>query len=197
MQNLHFGRKARRKARLKRLAVPAWLLSLGAIALGIPGAEGGLGLIAKIGDGTLASVQAITNPPQSGHIESSESTAALMQFRRRTFESRPSPTPSPSPTEAESTEVAPVAPAGSLTEIIYAAAAEYGIDGGYLLSVAQCESTLNPNAYNPAGYHGLFQYDTQTWAAYGYGSIWDPVAQARTTAKLLAAGHASRWPNCA
>lgn len=86
---------------------------------------------------------------------------------------------------------------GSITEIISAAASEFGIDPGYLISIAECESGLDPSAYNAAGYHGLFQYDDTTWGAYGYGSIWDPVAQARTTAELLAAGQSSRWPNCA
>lgn len=83
-----------------------------------------------------------------------------------------------------------------MTTIIYEAASEFGVAGDYLLSVAQCESGLDPSAYNQAGYHGLFQFDFQTWGAYGYGSIYDPVAQARTAAELLAAGHASRWPNC-
>jgi hypothetical protein len=85
----------------------------------------------------------------------------------------------------------------SITGIIYAAAAEFGLDGAYLLSVAECESTLNPRAYNAAGYHGLFQFDQTTWSAYGYGSIYDPVAQSRTAARLIAAGQGSRWPNCA
>ena len=66
-----------------------------------------------------------------------------------------------------------------------------------MVSIAECESGLDPTAYNSAGYHGLFQYDDTTWGAYGYGSIWDPVAQARTTAELLADGQSSRWPNCA
>jgi len=52
-------------------------------------------------------------------------------------------------------------------------------------------------AYNAAGYHGLFQFDEQTWAAYGYGDIYDPTAQSRTAARLIAAGESSRWPNCA
>ncbi len=86
---------------------------------------------------------------------------------------------------------------GDVVQIIHAAAAEFGLDGDYLVSVAQCESGLDPQAYNSAGYHGLFQYDDTTWSAYGYGSIWDPVAQARTTAELIAGGQASRWPNCA
>lgn len=85
----------------------------------------------------------------------------------------------------------------SVEEIIYAAGKEFGVDGSYLLSIAACESGLDPRAYNSAGYHGLFQYDESTWGAYGYGSIWDPVAQARTTAKLIDQGQSSRWPNCA
>jgi soluble lytic murein transglycosylase-like protein len=93
--------------------------------------------------------------------------------------------------------VAYVPPAGSLAEIIYNAASEFGLDGGYLYSVASCESGLNVQAYNGAGYHGLFQFDQSTWSAYGYGSIYDPTAQARTAARLIAAGQSSRWPNCA
>jgi Transglycosylase-like domain len=85
----------------------------------------------------------------------------------------------------------------SITETIYAAAAEFGLDGDYLLSVAACESDLDPGAVNEVGYYGLFQFDQPTWRAYGYGSIWDPIAQSRTAARLLAAGEADRWPNCA
>ncbi len=91
----------------------------------------------------------------------------------------------------------PVADPTSITGIIHAAAAEFGLDGDYLLSVAVCESNLDPAAYNAAGYHGLFQFDQSTWASYGYGSIYDPSAQARTAARLIAAGQSSRWPNCA
>jgi soluble lytic murein transglycosylase-like protein len=85
----------------------------------------------------------------------------------------------------------------SITAILTAAAQEFGLDPGYLIAVARCESNLNPNAVNPTGYYGLFQFDESTWTAYGYGSIFDPVAQARTASRLLAAGQASRWPSCA
>lgn len=197
MQNLYFGRRARRRQRLKRFVVPAWLLSVAALALGIPGAESGSALLSLLDDRSIAVVHAMTNPPSRDQIGANENTEATLRFRRATFNSRPAPEPSPSE-PATGTTVAPApAPGGSITEIIYAAAAEFGIDGGYLLGVAQCESTLNPQAHNPAGYHGLFQYDSGTWAAYGYGSIYDPVAQARTTARLLAMGQSSRWPNCA
>lgn len=197
MHNLYFGRRARRRERLKRLVVPAWLLSVAALALGVPGAEGGLDLLSRLDDRATAVVHAITNPPSRDQIGSVDNTEATLRFRRATFNSRPLPEPSPSPTAPGPTVPPAPAPEGSITEIIYAAAAEFGIDGGYLLGVAQCESALNPQAHNPAGYHGLFQYDSGTWAAYGYGSIYDPVAQARTTSRLLAMGQSSRWPNCA
>jgi soluble lytic murein transglycosylase-like protein len=102
---------------------------------------------------------------------------------------------------AEEAEAAPTpAPAQepqTVSEIIAAAAAEYGIGADYLMSVAWCESSLDPGAVSPAGYYGLFQFDQSTWAAYGYGSIYDPVAQSRTAARMLAAGMSERWPNCA
>ena len=84
-----------------------------------------------------------------------------------------------------------------IEDAIGAAASEFGIDGDYLRSLARCESALDPNAYSSAGYYGLFQFDEETWSEYGYGSIWDPVAQARTAARLLAMGEDDRWPNCA
>lgn len=87
---------------------------------------------------------------------------------------------------------------GEVQQIIIDAAHEFGLDPGYLLSVADCESGFNPRAYNPDGpYMGLFQYSSTTWANNGYGSIWDPVAQSRTTARMLSQGGASHWPNCA
>ncbi|MEA2447956.1 MAG: resuscitation-promoting factor RpfB, partial [Actinomycetota bacterium] len=82
---------------------------------------------------------------------------------------------------------------GSITAIIQDAAEEFGADPGYLISIASCESGLNPRAYNPAGYYGLFQFAPATWASNGYGSIWDPVAQARTAARMIAGGQASAW----
>ncbi len=138
-------------------------------------------------------------------LESSESLKGMVRFRRRVFDVRPAPErPEPEVTvvarESEAAgpeEAAASAPTGSITEIIYAAAAEYGLDGAYLVSVAECESGLDPGAVNSAGYYGLFQFDEQTWAAYGSGPIFDPAAQARAAASLIADGQASRWPNCA
>lgn len=154
-----------------------WLASVFGAAAGLPGLDGGL-LERLAARGALLE-RAGTAVPVS------RSAAAAVRFRREAFENRPRPTPSPSPSPA------------TLGGILTAAAHEFGLDPAYLISVANCESTLNPNAVNPAGYYGLFQFDQGTWAAYGYGSIFDPVAQARTAARLLAAGQASRWPSCA
>lgn len=168
-----------------------------AAAGGVPGTRGGLDVLSRLtgGSGQIK---------LAGGIETSESAASATRFRREVFAERPAPTPSPTPVpEPEVTETAeeemvaapapPPAAPGSITDIIYAAAAEYGVDQGWLLSIASCESGLNPNAYNPAGYYGLFQFAEGTWAANGYGSIWDPVAQARTAARMIAGGQASAW----
>jgi soluble lytic murein transglycosylase-like protein len=136
-------------------------------------------------------------------VEASESHSSIVRFRREVFKRRekpvkPEPTPGPSAVETQETvETTATAPAGSMEGIITSAATEFGLDPDYLIGVAACESGLDPSAYNEAGYHGLFQFDEETWGAYGYGSIWDPSAQARTTARLIAAGEGSRWPNCA
>ena len=159
-------------------------LGLTAFLLGVPGASAGLDfLLDRLGaDETARPARTVT---------AMDSAASAMEFRREVFDARPRPTPS----ESESETTGSID--GSVTSVIYAAAAEFGLSGDYLLGVASCESGLNPGAYNAAGYHGLFQFDQTTWAAYGYGSIFDPTAQARTAARLIAAGQSSRWPNCA
>jgi soluble lytic murein transglycosylase-like protein len=159
-------------------------LGLTAFLLGVPGASAGFDFLAAHLGGRSSNEPAHT-------ITAMDSAASAMEFRREVFDARPKPTPSASESSS------PVTSDGSITSVIYAAASEFGLDGSYLLSVASCESALNPGAYNAAGYHGLFQFDQTTWAAYGYGSIYDPTAQARTAARLLAAGQSSRWPNCA
>ena len=196
LDHLYFGPRARRralrKARLRRIAVCSWVATFALAGLGFafPRPNVALDLLSQsVSDEQLVQAASVG-------VETSETAASTLRFRKRMFEERPVPKTSPAAAEAV-VPAAPAAPAGSITQIIYDAAAEFGISGEWLVSIAQCESTLNPNAYNPAGYYGLFQYDQTTWAAYGYGSIYDPVAQARTTAELLAAGQSSRWPNCA
>lgn len=203
MDRLNFGRRGQRQARFKRMALPLWTAGIIGMAFGLPGPASALNLI----EGFLEQDQAPMAGSGALHpdVATSEAATSMMEFKQGLFDARPKPKPKPEPEPA--TEAAPAtpvvqepapAPAGSIQEIIYGAAAEFGISGSYMLSIAQCESTLNPNAVSSTGkYHGLFQYDQTTWGAYGYGSIYDPVAQSRTTAELLAAGQASRWPSCA
>jgi hypothetical protein len=194
LERLYFGARARRRARLKRMAFRLSILSLIGIGLGIPGADVGLSLVDSIArprDGVVT----------GGAIQTSRIGESTLRFRREVFERRPKPKPPP-PQQPPSSppEDPPPNPSGaapSITEIIYSAAARHGLSGDYLLSIAECESGLDPAAYNPAGYHGLFQFDHETWAASGSGDIYDPAAQAEAAAALLAAGEASRWPNCA
>lgn len=187
-----FARRARRlekvRRRFKRVVVGVWIATVLGTAAGIPFADTGFNIAAR-----LTSSQ-MTLP--IGGIETTEMATSAMHFRTEVFKNRPSPEPEETAEPEKAAEPAPPPPT-TIAGIIYAAAAEFGIDGAYLLSVASCESSLNTQAYNAAGYHGLFQFDQPTWSAYGYGSIYDPTAQARTAARLIAAGQSSRWPNCA
>lgn len=196
MKRTFFGPRASRRERLKRRLGVSVLATAASVLIGIPAGMGPLNTLGVFG----ADSPPTEMKPAKG-VEASDSHASIVRFRREVFHKREKPVkPEPKPTPAETeepAETAPVAPAGSIEEVIGTAATEFGLDPGYLLGVASCESGLDPSAYNEAGYHGLFQFDEQTWGAYGYGSIWDASAQSRTAARLIAAGEASRWPNCA
>ncbi len=189
MERLAFGIRAQRRARRRRLKRRLAFASIVMTLLGFPGATLGLELVERL----------IGPDPQriARGAETSESATSLLRFRSRLFDSRPvQPEESEEQAEAEQPQTA-TAELTPITEIISQAAAEFGLSSDYLLSVAECESTLNHYAYSPAGYHGLFQFDFATWEAYGYGDIYNPEAQARTAARLIAAGQTERWPNCA
>ena len=192
LDHLHFSKRVRRRVRRRqrrgRLALGGWML-MGVLAI--------FGIQAS--DPTLEFVQAIERTVLGGDTAEAAQAGGVAVTKRQRERSAsrdrvenepngqlPTPTPSPSPSPS----------GGEITRIIMAAATEFGIDPDYMLSIAECESTFNPNAYHPAGYHGLFQFDYMTWGEFGYGSIYDPVAQARTTAKLLADGESDRWPVC-
>ena len=85
---------------------------------------------------------------------------------------------------------------GDIVSIIYAAAAAYGQDGNALLAVAQCESGLNPGAYNASSAaSGLFQFLPGTWATtpYAASSIFDPWANANAAAWMWSVGRRGEW----
>lgn len=181
MDRLYFGTRSQRRARrarIKRIAVAVWVL---AIVAGVPGATAILDWTQSALGGDRRTTAYVQTQDALQVVAAKELKADLHTKQER---------------KQATTEPA-VAPMSSIESVIYDAAAEFGLDGPYLVSVAVCESNLDPGAVNPAGYHGLFQFDHTTWGAYGYGSIYDPVAQSRTAARLIAAGQQSRWPNCA
>jgi LysM repeat protein len=70
---------------------------------------------------------------------------------------------------------------------------------GAWAKVANCESSGNPRAVNPAGYYGLFQFDKQTWRSVGgSGNPANASAaeQLMRAKKLYAQRGASPWPVC-
>jgi hypothetical protein len=77
-----------------------------------------------------------------------------------------------------------------------------GDDVEVAMRVAICESSLNTNAYNPAGYGGLFQHAIAYWdsraAAAGWAdaSIYDGAANTAVAAWLHSQSGWSPWPNC-
>lgn len=201
MDRLRFGttalKRARRKQRIRRAALAIWIISMLGVLVGAPITRTtALDLIQTLasGEGDEATA-AVTVADGAGSLPGPEPTETI--GRNTEKKKLPHVVARARRERRQAGGSSGSYETGSVTSIIEAAALEFGIEPGYLISIAECESGLDPTAYNSAGYHGLFQYDDTTWSAYGYGSIWDPVAQARTTAELLAAGQSSRWPNCA
>ena len=66
-------------------------------------------------------------------------------------------------------------------------------------ALAQCESSGNPRAVNPAGYYGLYQFSLATWASVGgAGNPVDAsVAEQTNRAQILYnRSGAGQWPTC-
>jgi len=93
----------------------------------------------------------------------------------------PAPAPAPQPNPPP-----PPAPSGSVS--------------ANLDAIARCESGGNPDAYNPAGYYGAFQFSLPTWR--GVGMTGDPRDYTYNEQKYAAIalynqrGYAP-WPHCA
>lgn len=79
------------------------------------------------------------------------------------------------------------------------AGSKYAVSPLDLFEVAACESRVNPNSVNGAGYYGMFQYNLGFWkTASGLagfsGAPWsDAKAQIFTTAKWVSANGWGRW----
>lgn len=66
-------------------------------------------------------------------------------------------------------------------------------------ALAKCESSNNPKAANPAGYYGLYQFNTSTWRSVGGSGLPSQASAAEQTyrAKLLYKSRGkSPWPHC-
>lgn len=66
-------------------------------------------------------------------------------------------------------------------------------------ALANCESSGNPRAVNPAGYYGLYQFDTGTWRSVGGRGLPSKARPAEQTyrAKLLYKQRGRQpWPHC-
>lgn len=74
-----------------------------------------------------------------------------------------------------------------------------GADGLNWGALADCESGGNPRAVNPAGYYGLYQFDTGTWRSVGGSGLPTSASAGEQTyrAKLLYQQRGrSPWPTC-
>ena len=74
-----------------------------------------------------------------------------------------------------------------------------GADSLNWAALADCESGGNPRAVNPAGYYGLYQFDTGTWRSVGGSGLPTSASAGEQTyrAKLLYKQRGrSPWPNC-
>lgn len=93
---------------------------------------------------------------------------------------------------------------GNIEQIIRQAAIKNGLDENYLLRIAKCESSLNPNAVNKSYYDnghpsGLFQHISGYWPSrankYGYpgASVFNAEANANVTAAMIKEGKGYLW----
>jgi soluble lytic murein transglycosylase-like protein len=155
---------------------------------------------------TSTAVSTAVSPPAATAASTVSATAVDDADAAFVTEAVPSPLPVPivrtPPTAPPTSRPAPASTGtsssgGDIEAIITAAAQAEGIGPSWLISTAECESGLNPNAYNGAGpYDGLFQFLPSTFAAHGGGDIWDPTQQAQIAATMFANGESGEWPAC-
>jgi hypothetical protein len=74
----------------------------------------------------------------------------------------------------------------SIMATIASASAQWGLDPGFVTSVARAESNLNPNAVSAAGAKGIMQLMDATAAMLGVSNPFDPVQNINAGVKYLA-----------
>jgi hypothetical protein len=185
--------------RLLELSLGMAVLPVGTIlTLGITSDQASLVSAATPGGGMANSLVRFQNGPLAAGIVAAPAVALAPTLATLP----PAPklsTPKPHPHRAALAAPAPAAnyAPGSIAGIITAAADRYGVNPNWMIRTAECESGLNPLAYNPSGpYYGLFQFLMSTFRAHGGTNIWNPAQQANITASMFAAGDSSAWPVC-
>src|ERR1700690_3784408 len=78
-----------------------------------------------------------------------------------------------------------MAPAPNVQSALSSAASTYGVPLPLLTSLAQAESSFNPNAVSSAGAQGLLQLMPATGASLGVTNPFDPVQNANAGAQYL------------
>jgi hypothetical protein len=125
-------------------------------------------------------------------------TSAALAGRRSRRLPRVAPRVSPPPVPVAPTSTCAVVECAPLTAIHWAAA-RWGASEPALVAVAQCESALNPQAYNAGGgYSGLFQFLPATYWRYARlagetRSYWSASGSADVAAWMFAHGLAHQW----
>lgn len=109
---------------------------------------------------------------------------------------------------ATATSTASAMSGGGIQDVIRQASAKHGVNGDYMVKVAKCESTWNPNAVNTGyfagGGHptGLYQYLPETWnrissrSPYGqqpWSEVTNGTTNAYVTAWAFANGYSGEW----
>jgi hypothetical protein len=90
----------------------------------------------------------------------------------------------------------------SVRQMIQSLATRYRLDVTQAISVAECESGLNPKSYSPP-YAGVYQHDENRWpkraATYGHegASVFDPYANIDVALQMARASGWGAWANCA
>ncbi len=157
------------------MRVPTWTMSL--LALAAP-----LALVPR-----AAVAQVATTSTTSTTLGGPTTTAPPPSTTTTTLP------PCPTTTTTTTTIAIPPSPGPLTEEQAIALFSQYfeAEDVDTALRVAQCESNLDPSAWNPAGYGGLFQHAMSAWddraeaAGWAGASIFDAEANTAVSAWLV------------
>ena len=145
------------------------LLALALAALAIPGAGAEASTVVEASSSEPVTMPVIPSAPDFVPSPYADAPRDL---------SSPAPSPAPEPIAAPQPAPAPVPAApGSIDAIL---ARHFGAAAGRAKAIAQCESSLNPNAVSRTNDHGLFQINISHRAQFEavtgapWSSIYDP-----------------------